>query len=109
MNTSCTVLADRRREILAEIGRVRRVIEGTLSERKRQRGGGRLAVYHQLQRWRGGHNDTRHIPVERVAAVREGITGYAQIQALVSELARLDERALLMTDVSDSKKKSTSR
>ena len=98
-------MADRRRDILAEIGGVSRVIEGTLSTRKRQRGGSRLAVYHQLQRWRGGRNDTRHIPTERVSAVREGIAGYAHIQALVSELARLDERALLAGEGDDGKKK----
>ena len=66
-------------------------------------------VYHQLQRWRRGRNDTRHIPSERVDAVRQGIEGYKRVQALITEVAHLDERVVLGASESDSKKKSTKR
>jgi hypothetical protein len=110
MNTTLGRLSERRREILAEVGRIPVIIEGTLSERERRRGGGRAMIYHQLQRWRAGHNDTRHIPSASVAAVRAGIEGYRKVQTLIAELARLDERAVLAVPmVDDSKKKPTSR
>ena len=106
MTTTYSSMAERRRQILAEIGHIPRIVEGTLSQRKRQRGGS-VGVYHQLQCWREGRNDTRHIPADRLDAVREGITGYSHIQALVSELASLDERVLLASDSDSSKKKPT--
>lgn len=105
-DTNC-LLSERRREILAQIGQVPVIIDGTLSQRERKRGGARAMVYHQLQRWRGGRNDTRHIPSERVQAVRQGIDGHARVQALIKEIARLDERAVLDAASGDSKKKPT--
>jgi len=91
MKANSSSLSERRREILAEIGRIPVIIEGTLTQRKRQRGGARVAVYYQLQRWKAGGNDTRHIPAERVSAIQDGIKGYRRVQALVAEMARLDE------------------
>jgi hypothetical protein len=107
MHNNTPSLSERRRDILAEISRIPVVIEGTLSERKRKRGGGGVAVYHQLQRWRSGQNDTRHVPSEKVGAVRDGIQGYQRIQTLVSEMACLDERMVLAPLREDSKKKPT--
>jgi hypothetical protein len=100
-------LSERRREILAQIGQVPVIIDGTLSQRERKRGGARAMIYHQLQRWRGGRNDTRHIPSERVEAVRQGIDGHERVQALIKEIARLDERSVLDAASGDSKKKPT--
>jgi len=99
--------SERRRELVAEIGRIPVVIEGALSRRERQRGGARATVSHQLQRWRSGHNDTRHVPADRVDAVRSGLEGYQQLQGLVAELAHGDEHAVLSRTPSDSKKKPT--
>jgi hypothetical protein len=109
MQDNTSVLSERRREILAQIGQIPVIIDGTLSQRERKRGGVRAMVYHQLQRWRRGRNDTRHIPSERVDAVRQGIDGYKRAQALISEISHLDERAVLGATESDSKKKSTKR
>jgi hypothetical protein len=108
MNNSTSHHAERRRELLAEIGQIPTVIAGTLTQRQRRRNGGRLAVYHQLQRWRTGHNDTRHVPAERVLMVRAGIDSYRRLQTLIDELARVDEAMILTSDVA-SKKKSTTR
>ena len=102
-------MSERRREILAQIGQIPVIIDGTLSQRERRRGGVRAMVYHQLQRWRLGRNDTRHIPSERVDAVRQGIEGYKRAQALISEISHLDECAVLGSADADSKKKSTKR
>ena len=100
--------ADRRREILAEIGQIPMVIAGTLTQHERRRGGGAAKVYHQLQRWRAGRNETRHIPPGRLAEVRAGVEGYRRLQALVDDLARADETALFAAEA-DSKKKPTKR
>lgn len=105
-DTNCSS-SERRREILAQIAQVPVIIDGTLSQRERKRGGAQAMVYHQLQRWRGGRNDTRHIPSERVAAVRQGIHGHERVQELIKEIASLDERAILGTVPGDSKKKPT--
>jgi hypothetical protein len=99
--------AERRREILAEIGQIPMVIAGTLTEHERRRGRS-TKVYHQLQRWRGGRNETRHVSAERLPQVQVGVEGYRSVQALVDELAHLDEAALFAADT-DSKKKPTTR
>ncbi len=109
MKTNTSSSIERRRDIVAEIGRVSVIISGTLTERKRKRSGSRVAVYHQLQRWRGDHNDTKHIPTERVKVVQEGIEGYRRVQTLVEEMARLDESLVLAPGPDDSKKNSTKR
>lgn len=104
MKSKSAVLSERRREIVAEIGKIPVLIEGTLSERRRKRGGAEARVYHQLQRWRGGGNDTRHVPAAAAAAVKEGVEGYRRAQALISELASLDEAALLAPSGAGKKK-----
>jgi hypothetical protein len=109
MKDTTSLSSEQRREILAQIGQVPVIIEGSLSQRERKRGGARAMIYHQLQRWRRGRNDTRHIPSERVEAVRQGIEGYERVQALITQIARLDERAVLGSTQGDSKKKSTKR
>ena len=109
MKNKSAALSERRREIVAEIGKIPVLIEGTLSERRRKRGGAEARVYHQLQRWRGGGNDTRHVPAGAVAAVKEGVDGYRRAQALISELARLDEAAVLAAPDGGGKKKPTRR
>jgi len=108
MKTTTDSFSERRREIVTEISRVPVVISGTLTTRKRERGG-KVAVYHQLQRWRNGSNDTRHVPTDRLEAVRDGVKGYGRIQALVEEMAALDENAVLVPAGNDSKKNSTKR
>jgi hypothetical protein len=108
MKTTTDSFSERRQEIVTEISRVPVVISGTLTTRKRERGG-KAAVYHQLQRWRNGSNDTRHVPADRLEAVRGGVEGYGKIRTLVEEMAALDENAVLMPAGSDSKKNSTKR
>lgn len=107
MKTNTPSLSERRREVLAEISQIPLVIEGTLTQRERKRGSAPVSIYHQLQRWRKGHNDTRHIPADRVGQIRSGIEGHRRVQALVAEMARLDESAVLAPIQADSKKKST--
>jgi hypothetical protein len=107
MKTNTHSLSERRHEILTAIGQIPVIVEGTLTQKQRERGGSRPAIYHQLQRWRGGRNDTRHIPADRVSIVKQGIEGYQRVQALVSEIARLDEVTALTSVQDDSKKKST--
>ena len=107
MQTNTPASSERRRDILTAIGQIPVIVEGTLTQRQRKRGSARAATYHQLQRWRGGRNDTRHIPADRVGRVKEGIDGYQRVQALVSEMARLDEATVLASVADNSKKKPT--
>jgi len=107
MTDTSRSLSEQRREILAQIGQVPVIIDGTLSQRERKRGGARAMVYHQLQRWRGGRNDTRHIPSERVQAIQDGIKGYERAHALLRQIARLDEATVLGPVHDCSKKKPT--
>lgn len=109
MQTTMSSLSERRQEILEAIGRVPVVIEGTLTVRERKRKGPKVARYHQVQRWKDGRNETRHIPAECVDAMRQGITGYQRVQALISEMAQMDEQALLDKGPKDIKKKPTKR
>jgi hypothetical protein len=108
MNEHLPHRAERRREILAEIGHIPMVIAGTLTQRERRRGSGAAKVHHQLQRWRAGRNETRHVPSARLPQVRAGVDGFRRLQSLVDELARLDE-AVLFEAGTDSKKKPTTR
>ncbi len=108
MNTNNPHGSERRREILAEIGQIPVIIAGTLTTRQRRRGKGHSIVHHQLQRWREGCNNTRHVPSDRVPTVHAGVEGYRRVQTLIEELARLDESTALATN-GDSKKKLTKR
>lgn len=108
MKTNTVSSSRRRRDIVAEIGQVPVIISGTLTTRERNRGGG-VAVYHQLQRWRDGSNDTRHIPARRLQVIQDGVEGYKKVQALIEEMAQLDENDVLASVQCDSKKNSTKR
>ena len=85
------------------------MVEGTLTTHARRRGGGEARVYHQLQRWLQGRNDSRHISSAQVQPVQAGIEGYRQAQALLRQIAHLDESAILAAPPSESKKKPTRR
>lgn len=102
-----TSLSETRRTLLAELGQIPMIIDGALTTKRRRRPDGTWAVYHQLQRWRMGRNDTRHIPEEKVARVRAGIAGARQAHAVLDRLARLDEETLWAGMSEGSKKKST--
>ena len=101
--------AEQRQKLVERMEQIPSMIDGTLTERPRQRGRGSVRVYHQLQRWRGGRNDTRHVPSACVEAVREGIEGYRRAQALLRQIANLDEATVLTAPTADSKKKPTKR
>lgn len=107
MNEQTVTLSESRRSLLAALGRIPRIIDGALTTKRRRRPDGTWAVYHQLQRWRKGRNETRHVPEEKVAAVRGGIEGARHAHEVLGQLARLDEEALWAGMADDSKKKST--
>ena len=87
-------LSENRRDLLAELSRIPLILEGALTAKRRRRPDGTWAVYHQLQRWRSGHNDTRHVSEEKVATVRAGIEGARHAREVLGRLARLDEETL---------------
>jgi hypothetical protein len=94
-----------RGSLLAEIGQIPVMIQGTLTQKPRRRADGSPVVYHQLQQWEEGANRTRHVPEDHVEAIEQGIQGYARAQDLLAQIARADEQAVLHAPASDSKKK----
>lgn len=90
--------------ILARMGQIPVIVQGKISERRRQ---GKRTGY-KLQRWRDGRNQTRHIPAGWVDTVREGTKGYAQFMQWAQQYVEVREaEALRMAP--DSKKKPTRR
>jgi hypothetical protein len=92
----------RGQELLVRMGQIPVIVQGKLSERWTA---GKITG-HKLQRWRGGHNQTRHIPAQLVERVRQGTQGYAQFLRLVQEYVAVRETDALQNPT-DSKKKST--
>jgi len=98
-------IPDRRgHELLARMEQIPVIVQGKLSERQ---AGGKITGY-KLQRWRGGRNQTRHIPAPLVETVRQGTEGYEQFVRLAQQYVAVREAAALQAPP-DSKKKSTKR
>lgn len=79
-------LADRCRDVLAEIEKIPVIVPGKVSVRREK--GGKITG-RKLQRWRDGHNETRHIPASMLDRVREGTAGYERFTALADQYAEL--------------------
>jgi hypothetical protein len=98
-----------RSAILADISAIENIVEGTLAEMRREQQGGGVAVYYNLQRWKGGRNTTVYVPQERVEAVKAGIKGRERLGELVAELAAVDTAAALSGGGHDAVKKKRKR
>jgi hypothetical protein len=68
------------------------IVPGKMSAR---RGPGGKITGWKLQRWRDGHNETRHIPGPLLERVREGTTGHQRFLALVEEFVEVRSREAL--------------
>ena len=91
-----SVIAPRPRgAILADIASIGPAVRGTLCEKPRRLADGSVRVYHQLQRWEGGRNRTRHVPEHLVEAFRDATRGGARLDALADELGACDTQAVL--------------
>jgi hypothetical protein len=101
MNTQ-PVSSGQGQKLLARMGQIPVIIQGKVSER---RSSGRVTGC-KLQRWRDGHNQTRHIPADLVATVQQGTQGYAQFIRLAQQYVEIREAEALQTP-GDSKKKPT--
>lgn len=101
-------LSDRCRNILEAMGRIPFIVQGKLSERH---GAGGKVTGWKLQRWRQGRNQTRHIPAERVARVREGILGHERFGHLAKAFVAVREEESLRKEpeAENAKKKPTRR
>jgi hypothetical protein len=95
-------------DLLANMARIPVIIPGTLSERRDSKG---KVNGWKLQRWHKGRNETRYIPAEQVARVREGTLGYEQFMALTQEYVEAKGQQALggLNTPSDSKKKPMKR
>jgi len=103
MNTSSSSTR-RSQEILEQMGQIPVIVQGKLSER---RTAGKCTG-HKLQRWRNGHNETRHVPLEKVETVRQGTEGYRRFTELVQNYVQAREEEAL-GDEPGAKKKPMNR
>ena len=78
-------------EILAAMSRLGTMAKGKVTVLGRSRSG---RVYYSLQRRRDGRNDTRYVPAERVAEVRQAVENYKAFMDLVEKYVRLSEQGL---------------
>jgi hypothetical protein len=96
------IVSGRGQEILARMGQIPVIVQGKVSER---RSGGKVTGC-KLQRWRHGHNETRHVPSTLVETVRQGTQGYAKFMELAQAYVEVREADALQ-DHDGSKKKPT--
>ena len=75
--------------ILAEIGAIRFMERGKVSEIRRPNG----KVYHNLQIWRNGRNRCEYVPERDLEKVQEAVANYQRFTALVEEYAEVVERS----------------
>ena len=76
----------RRQEIRQEINAITRMERGKLCVQSR---GPASPPFHKLQCWHKGQNQTRYVPAQEVAAVREALAGHERFQQLAEEFADL--------------------
>jgi hypothetical protein len=89
----------RRQEILQEINAITRMERGKLCQQSRSPG---HPPFHKLQCWHQGGNQTRYVPAEEVAPVREALAGHERFQQLAEEFVDL---TVAQTRASDSERK----
>ena len=84
-----------RAAILADIASLGAAVRGTLSEKPRRLADGSVRVYHQLQRWENGRNQTIHVPESLVGAFRAATAEGRRLDALADELSASDTQTVL--------------
>ena len=98
-----------RAAILADIASLDAAVRGTLSEKPRRLADGSVRVYHQLQRWENGRNQTIHVPERLVGAVRTATAEGRRLDALADELSARDTQTVLSGDGLKKKRMKSSR
>ena len=78
-----------KRHLLQQIAAITAMERGKLSSYSPNDGPEASGPYHKLQRWEGGKNHTRHVPVEEVPALQAALAGYVQYQQLTEQYADL--------------------
>ena len=71
--------------VLYEIAQIQRLERGTISVIRQ----GPEGPYYNHQCYQEGKNVSRYVPLEQVAAVKEGIDGYHRFQELVQQYVQL--------------------
>src|SRR5215472_17622090 len=92
----------RRQEILQEINAITRMERGKLCAQSR---GPSAPPFYKLQCWHKGRNETRYVPAEEVASVKEALAGHEQFQKLAQEFVEL---TVSRTRASDAERKKNS-
>jgi hypothetical protein len=72
--------------IIAEINAIPYVVAGTLTEKRHTAKDGSTILYHQLQRWTEGQNETTYVKRENLERVKQGIENFKQRKRLLDEL-----------------------
>lgn|SRR5574344_140963 len=98
-----------RAAILADIASLGAAVRGTLSEKPRRLADGSVRVYHQLQRWENGRNQTIHVPERLVGAFRAATAEGRRLDALADELSASDTQTVLDGGAPKKKRTKSSR
>lgn len=70
---------------IAEISTMERGKLSSYSFKNRPKGG----IYHKLQRWENGENQTSHVTAEELPALEAALAGYGRYEQLTAEYADL--------------------
>jgi hypothetical protein len=96
-------------EILEQLGRIRRMRRGHLTEQYNRKKGAdgterRWGPYYTLQAWVKGKNRSERIPADVAPHVRQDLENYAAFTALCERYVEVAE-GLAQREVADGKKK----
>ena len=95
--------------ILADIASLGAAVRGTLSEKPRRLADGSVRIYHQLQHWENGRNQTIHVPERLIGAFRAATAEGRRLDALVDELSARDTQTVLAGGAPKKKRTKSSR
>jgi hypothetical protein len=103
MKTSRRDLLRRRKRILKDIERIRRLRRGQLSEQyitrpNRYGGTNRFGPYYILQSWRDGRKRSERVGRDRADQVRRDVEAYKRLKDLMDEYIDVTEELTLHED-----------
>jgi hypothetical protein len=96
----------KRDEILQEMRRIERLRQGTLSEQYYRVGEKQQGPYYVLQGYQAGKHWSQRVAQEQVDQVCADIAGRARFEELCRTFAEVTEKATIVKEPGDSKKKS---
>lgn len=78
-----------KQQLLQQIGAIDCMERGKLSAYSFKERPGAAGLYHKLQHWENGKNQTRYVPADDVPSVEAALAGYARFEQLTEQYAQL--------------------